>query len=158
MTRAAHVLIGASIAIAAFAGAPPVDAATTHRATEHAAGLPCSLASAAKVRSALGMTVGAAQATRNGPVTVCQFMSGTGLLVRFQTSVSASRFASGRKSFGKQGVSTKTIAGVGSNAYFASIHGTNTLVVLERTTELLITANAPQAKLTALAKLILPSL
>jgi hypothetical protein len=158
MTRAAHVLIVASIAIAGFAGTPAVDAATAQRAAGHATGLSCSLASATRVRSALGITVGPAQVTRNGPVTVCQFRSGTGLLVRFQTSVSASRFASGRKSFGQQGVSTKTIDGVGSKAYSSSIQGTNTIVVLQKTTELLITANAPQTKLVALAKLILPSL
>jgi len=142
------VVIGALIAIAAFAGAPSAQAATPS----------CSLASASRVKSALGVTVAAPQVTKNGPVTVCQFITASALLVRFQTSETTALYTFGRKSFGKHGVSTKTVSGLGTNAYTASIGKLHTLVVLQGKTELLVQGKTPLPKLEALAKLILPTL
>ena len=119
----------------------------------------CSLASAKRVKSAVGLTVASPSVTKNGPVTVCLFTSTPVLLVRFETNETASMFAVGRKGFGQHGEPTKTVNGLGTEAYSSSIGSTsNTIVVLESKTELLITANEPLAKLVALAKLILPSL
>ena len=119
----------------------------------------CNLASAKRVKSALGITVASPSATKNGPVTVCLFASTPELLVRFETNETASLFAVGRKSFGQHGEPTKTVNGLGTEAYSSSTGSTsNTIVVLKNKTELLITANEPLAKLVALAKLILPSL
>jgi hypothetical protein len=142
------VVIGALIAIAAFAGAPSAQAATP----------PCSLASASRVKSALGITVAAPQVTKNGPVTVCQFITASALLVRFQTSETTALYTFGRQSFGKHGVSTKTVSGLGTSAYSARIGELHTLVVLQGKTELLVQGKTPLPKLEALAKLILPTL
>lgn len=149
--------MAALITIAVCAAAPTAATART-RPDARAAGLSCSLASPKLVKSALGLVVGAPVVTRNGPVTVCQFETATGLLVRFETNETASLFAFGRKSFTKQGKPTRTVNGIGAKAYTASIGNTTTIVVLQHTTELLIVAQAPAAKLETLAKLILPSL
>lgn len=157
--RPANVVIGALIAAAAFAGAPSVlAAATPQRLDAHVSSPSCNLASAKRVKSALGITVASPTVTKNRTVTVCQFRSKTGLLVRFQTDESASLFAVGRKSFEKHGEPTKTVNGLGTKAYSASVGGFTTIVVLKDSTELLITANVPRAKIVALAKLILPLL
>ena len=120
----------------------------------------CNLASAKSVKSALGITVRSPSVTKNGPVTVCLFTSTPPLLVRFETNETASLFAFGRKSFGQHGEPTKTVNGLGTQAYSSTLAGgkSNTIVVLKNKTELLITANEPLAKLEALAKLILPSM
>lgn len=123
-----------------------------------AAGPSCNLASPARVKSALGLTVKSPSVTRNGPVTVCLFASAPPLLVRFETNETAALFAIGRKSFAQHSEPTKTVSGLGSQAYSSSIGSTNTIVALTNKTELLITGNEPLAKLVALAKLILPSL
>jgi len=125
-----------------------------------ASGPSCSLASAKRVKSALGLTVGSPSVTKNGPVTVCEFASTSPLLVRFETNESASMFAAGRKGFTQHGEPTKTVSGLGTAAYSSSLAGgkSNTIVVLKDTTELLITGAEPLAKLEALAKLIVPSL
>ena len=142
------VVAGVLIAIAVLAGTASAQAATPS----------CSLASASRVKSALGVTVAAPQVTKNGPVTICQFITASALLVRFQTSETMALYTFGRKSFGKQGVSTKTVSGLGSNAYTASIGGLHSLVVLQGKTELLVQGKTPLQKLEALARLILPSL
>jgi hypothetical protein len=124
-----------------------------------ASGPSCDLASAKRVKSTVGITVGAASVTKNGTVTVCFFASSPPLLVRFQTNETQSLFTVGRKGFGQHGEPTKTVTGIGTEAYSSNIGSTsNTIVVLKGKTELLITANEPLAKLVALAKLILPSL
>jgi hypothetical protein len=158
LSRAANVA-GALIAMAGFAGAPSVLAATTpHRLNAHLTGPSCNLASAKRVKSALGITVASPSVTKNRTVTVCQFRSKLGLLVRFETNESASLFAVGRKSFEKHGEATKTVNGLGTKAYSSSAGGFTTIVVLKNNTELLVTAKVSLAKIVALAKLILPSL
>lgn len=159
LSRATNVVIGVLIAMAGLAGAPSVLAATTpHRLNAQLSGPSCNLASAKRVKSALGITVASPSATKNRTVTVCQFRSKSGLLVRFQTNESASLFAVGRKSFEKHGEPTKTVNGLGAKAYSSSAGGFTTIVVLKNSTELLITANVSLARIVALAKLILPSL
>jgi hypothetical protein len=118
----------------------------------------CSLASPAKVKSALGFGVGAPIVTKNGPVTVCQYVVKTGLIVRFETSETAAMFAFGQKSFATHGEKTKPVSGVGAKAYTSTIGKVITLVVLQGKTELLITASQPLPRLETLAKLIVPSL
>jgi hypothetical protein len=152
-------VIGALVALAGFTGAPSVLGATTpQRLSTHSAGPSCNLASAKRVKSALGITVGAPLVTRNGPVTVCQFMSKTALLVRFQTNETTALFAYGRKSFAQHGELTKPVGGLGTTAYSSTFGGASTIVVLQGKTELLITSTESLAKVEALAKLILPSL
>ena len=159
LSRAANVVIGTLIAMAGLACAPSVLAATTpHRLNAHLSGPLCNLVSAKKVKSALGITVASPSVTKNRTVTVCQFMSNSGLLVRFQTNETASLFAVGRKSFQKHGEATRTVNGLGTKAYSSSAGGSATIVVLEHNTELLVTAKVSLAKIVALAKLILPSL
>lgn len=129
-------------------------------ATAAAASAPtCSLASPARVKTALGITFASASIERNGPVTLCIFAGKAPLLVRFETGETMPLFAAGRKGFGQHGEKTKTVSGLGTAAYSSSIGATsNTIVVLKGRTELLITGSEPLAKLEALAKLILPSL
>lgn len=159
LSRAANVVIGALIAMAVFARAPSVLAATTpHRLSAHLSGSSCNLASAKRVKSALGISVASPSVTKNRTVTVCQFRSNSGLLVRFEADESPSLFAVGRKSFEKHGQATKTVDGLGTRAYSSSAGGFTTIVVLKNNTELLITAKVSLAKVAALAKLILPSL
>jgi hypothetical protein len=149
-----------SRALVAFAAALVAIAGLIAVAPARAAGPPCSIASAKRVKSALGVTiVGPPSVTTNGPVTVCQFRTAnSGLLVRFETHASQSLFAFGRKSFGQHGAPTKTVSGIGTKAYSSSLQGSNTLVVLKNTTELLVTSSISLTKLEALARLILPSL
>jgi hypothetical protein len=157
--RAANLTLGACIAMVGLAGVPSALAApATNRDDAHSAGPSCNLASPSKVKSALGVAVSSPSATNNATITVCQFTTDPGLLVRFETKESASLFALGRKGFQTHGEPTKTVAGLGTEAYSSSIGGTNTIVVLKNTTELLVTASVPLAKVVALAKLILPSL
>jgi hypothetical protein len=156
---ARNVFIGTAFAIAGFAAAPSVlAAATPHRLGAQVSGPSCSLASAKRVKSALGITVASPSVTKNRTVTVCQFRTESGLLVRFETKESASSFALGRKSFEKHGEKTKTVNGLGTKAYSSSAGGFTTIVVLKNSTELLITAKVTLAKDAALARLILPSL
>ena len=110
------------------------------------------------MKSTLSITVASPSVTKNRTVTVCQFRSKSGLLVRFETNESASLFAVGRKSFEKHGEATKTVNGLGTKAYSSSVGGFTTIVVLKNNTELLVTAKVSLAKIVALAKLILPSL
>jgi hypothetical protein len=140
------------------AGAVAVLASATTAAA--VSGPSCALASPTSVKSALGITVGAPSVTKNATVTICEFATAAGLLVRFETSETPSLFAIGRNSFAKHGEPTKTVSGLGTQAYSSTFAGgkSNTIVVLKNTTELLITSSEPLAKLEALAKLILPSL
>lgn len=168
MRVASLAVLAAAIAVSVAAGAgattsrsgarSALAATTPQRLNAQSSGPSCSVASAKKVKAALGITVTAPLVTKNGPVTVCQFMNGTGLLVRFQTSETASLFAAGRKSFAQHGEPTKIVNGVGTKAYSSSIGSTSTIVVLKGKIELLITANVSLPKVVALAKLILPSL
>jgi hypothetical protein len=146
------------VALILATGATAVLATTGAAAAS--SGPSCSLASAKRVKSTLGIAVGSPAVTKNGPVTICEFASASPLLVRFETGESASMFAAGRKGFTKHGEPTKTIRGLGTAAYSSSLAGgkSNTIVVLKNTTELLITGSEPLAKFEALAKLILPSL
>ncbi len=91
-------------------------------------------------------------------MTVCQFRSTSGLLVRFETNETVSLFAVGRRSFEKHGEATKTVNGVGTKAYSSTAGRFTTIVVLKNNTELLVTAKVSLAKIVALVKLILPSL
>jgi hypothetical protein len=120
----------------------------------------CNLVSPKSVKTAIGITVGSPSMTKNATVTVCLFATKSGLLVRFETSETPALFAAGRNSFGQHGEPTKTVNGLGTQAYSSTFAGgkSNTIVVLENKTELLITSSEPLAKLEALAKLILPSL
>ena len=104
------------------------------------------------------LRAGAPLVTRNGPVTVCQFMSKPALLVRFETNETTSLFAAGRKGFVQHGAPTKPVGGLGTTAYSSTFGGASTIVVLQDKTELLITGSSPLPKLETLAKLILPSL
>ena len=170
MRVASLAVLAAAIAVSVAAGAgattsrsgaPSALAATTPQRLNVQSSVPsCSLASARRIKSALGITVTAPLVTKNGPVTVCQFMNvnGTGLLVRFQTSETAALFAAGRNGFAQHGVATKAVRGLGTKAYSSSIGSTSTIVVLKGKIELLITANVSLPKVVALAKLILPSL
>jgi hypothetical protein len=116
--------------------------------------------SAKTIKAAVGVTVRSPVVTKNGPVTVCDFLSATPLLVRFETRENATLFAVGRKGFSQHGEPTKTVGGLGNAAYSSSLAGgkANTIVILKGSTELLITGPEPLPKLETLAKLILPAL
>jgi hypothetical protein len=157
MRGALLVLLAAAIGVCAAAGAGATSS-RPQRLNAHSAGPSCNLASAKRVKSALGITVGAPLVTRNGPVTVCQFMSKPALLVRFETNETTSLFAAGRKGFAQHGEPTKPVHGLGTTAYSSTFAGSSTIVVLQGKTELLILSSASLAKVEALAKLILPSL
>lgn len=157
--RRANAATGAIIALAGFAGTPSALAVTTAQRLNVQSSVPsCNLASARRIKAALGVTVTAPSVTKNGPVTVCQFMTTSGLLVRFETNETAALFAAGRKSFAQHGEPTKTVPGIGTKAYSSSFGSSNTIVVLKGKIELLITSSVSLAKVVALAKLILPSL
>jgi hypothetical protein len=159
LPSAAKVAIGVVIATAGLGGAPSALAGkATLRDNAHSSGPACDLASPARVKSALGLTVASPSLTKNATVTVCQFTTASGLLVRFETNESASLFALGRNGFQQHGEATKTVSGIGTEAYSSSFGGTNTIVVLKNKTELLVTSGVSLAKVVALAKLILPSL
>lgn len=152
------VLGGAALAFASWPACSVALANSGPPTVDAAAGSLCSLASAKRVKATIGPVVSTPSSTSNGPVTVCQFTTPAGLLVRFQRNESSAAFAAAKRSFPKHGEPVKSVNGLGSAAYSSTLAHTNTIVVLQNSTELLIVAAAPLTKVTALAKLILPSL
>ena len=125
----------------------------------------CALVTATMLKSALGATFAKPTSTSNAPVLVCNFRGLDkipSLLVRFQVNESASSFRLARKQFDAHGERTKTVTGIGQAAYSSTLgsgaFATNTLVVLKGSTELLVTAPAPLARVEALARKLLPAL
>jgi hypothetical protein len=124
----------------------------------------CATVSPQLIRSALGLSVPAPQATPNGSVLVCTYGKlGQGqVIVRFQTGDSKPAFAAARKQFDTHGEPTKPFAGLGVPAY-SSVIGSgaylnSTVVALKGSTELLVTAPAPLARVAALVKKTLAAL
>jgi hypothetical protein len=124
-----------------------------------ARGINCGVATPAKVKAALGVTVSSPYRSNAGPVTVCEYKisAKNDLEVRVQTHASAAVFARSRTSLNKLG-GTKTVRGLGSPAYSASFGGANTLVVFKHGVLLELIVKEPLGKIEALAKLVLPSL
>ncbi|MHB8680979.1 MAG: hypothetical protein ACYDA2_02645 [Acidimicrobiales bacterium] len=125
----------------------------------------CGLVSAAEVNAALGTNVGSPSAQPNGSVTVCTYTSSSPIatvIVRFQTGMSMSDFATARAQFDQHGETTTSVSGLGDAAYSSSAgtgqYQQNTIVVLKGSTELLITAPASLDQVEALARQVLPSI
>jgi hypothetical protein len=125
----------------------------------------CATVSPQLIKSSLGLAVPAPQATPNGSVLVCTYgKAGQGkqVIVRFQTGESTPAFAANRKQFDAHGQPTKTFAGLGVPAYSsvlgAGVYLNSTVVALKGSTELLVTAPAPLAKVAALVKKTLAAL
>lgn len=122
----------------------------------------CSTVPASEVNSALGVNVGDPTSAVNGSVTTCTYNGTPGqVIVRFQTGENASTFAAGKAAFAKNGETTTDVSGVGDAAYSSSVGAgqfqTNTIVVLEGSLELLVTAPVTQEDVNALARQILLS-
>lgn len=123
----------------------------------------CSSVPASEVNSALGVNVGSPTSVVNGPVTTCTYNGTPGqVIIRFQTGENASTFAAGKAGFAKNGETTTDVSGLGDAAYSSSVGSgqfqTNTIVVLEGSIELLVTAPVTQEDVNALARQILLSI
>jgi hypothetical protein len=103
----------------------------------------CALAPASEVSAALGISASNPSTTNNSPVTICTYPGGA--LVRFQTGEDAASFAVGEAGFGQHGESVSDVSGLGDAAYSSSIAGSNTLVTLKGSLEILITSSASLA-------------
>jgi hypothetical protein len=95
--------------------------ATTYSSTSQAsapiAGTYCAKAPSTVVGSALGVTAGQLKAWVEGPVTVCSYVGGAEVVVRYQVGESASSFAAQRSAMQHQTVTTLT--GLADGAFFA---------------------------------------
>jgi hypothetical protein len=129
--------------------------------------LSCSLAPAPLVGSALGIPVGMPAPDTNGPVTVCTYMATSGggqVIVRFQTGMTPSSFASNEAQFTANGETTTPVSGLGDEAYSSTTGGgagtpeVNTLVVLKGSTEVLVTAPTAPGAVRSLVEQLLPDL
>jgi hypothetical protein len=126
----------------------------------------CDRVSAADISTTLGLNVGDAEVTRNGPVTVCTYPSageGTSqVIVRFQTGMSSSDLASSRAQFESTDQPTVDVTGLGDAAFSSTIGSgsiqTNTIETIQGGTDLLVTAGAPLTGIETLARHVLESL
>jgi hypothetical protein len=148
----------AAIVVAGLAGIPAAVAVPVKTPN-------CATVSPQLIKSALGLAVPAPQATPNGSVLVCtygQVGQGKQVIVRFQTGESMPAFAAARKQFDAHGEPTKTFAGLGLPAYSSvlgsGVYVNSTVVALKGSTELLVTAPAPLAKVAVLVKKALAAL
>ena len=120
----------------------------------------------ADVQRTLGLAVGAPVSQVTGPVTVCTYTgAGTApstVLVRFATGSTAGSFAAAKAAFAGHQEPTSDVAGLGKAAYSSTLSTgglvQNTIVVLQGSTELLISAPAPLSQVETLARQVLPSL
>jgi hypothetical protein len=121
----------------------------------------CSLVSADQVASTLGVQALGPTSQPNGQVTVCLYASSANpnnTTIRYETGMSASDFTTAQAQFDQNGEKTTPVNGIGDKAYSSSIGSVNTLVVLKGQNEVLISAPASLAKITALANQIVPKL
>jgi hypothetical protein len=117
---------------------------------------------AAKVGSALDMSLKAPSVTGNDVVRVCTYapQDGTGTaLVRLQAGSSATTFAQGKEIFKNSGQTATDETGVGDEAYSSTLSGGSitvyTIVARKGTLEVLVTSPAPLDKAKSLANDIL---
>jgi hypothetical protein len=132
--------------------------------TAHPApGPPCSLASAALVSEKLGFTLTGPNVDRGPAATVCTYDNPTvrsqSATVQLQYLATPASFAKGREGFSGHGEPVAAVAGLGDEAYSASLSVANstssTLVARKGTIEALITTTAPADRLPALMRAIL---
>ena len=125
----------------------------------------CTSVPPATVNSALGKNVTKPERVVNGTVTVCTYKPESGggqVLIRFESGLSKTSFATVQKSFDGNGQPTQALSGLGDAAFTSTIGTgdvtTNTVVVLKGSSSLLITTNAPLDQIEGLAKTVLKKL
>lgn len=121
----------------------------------------CKLVSPKEIKAVLGYEVPKPIVTRRRTVTVCQYEGpAKTATVRFETDESRKTLKRDRAGFESEGEKTKTFTGLGLPAFSSVIPGFQiyTLVVLKGHTTVLVTADAPLAKVAKLVKMILPKI
>jgi hypothetical protein len=133
-------------------------------ATEPATGGPaCTVATAALVSEKLGFTLQGPNVDRGPAATVCTYdnpsMPLQAATIQVQTQATSEGFAKGRDGFATHGEPVTAVAGLGDEAYSASLtvtSTTNTTLVARRgPIEVLITTTAPSDRIPALMTAIL---
>lgn len=128
------------------------------------AGPACTVATAALVGGKLGFTLAAPNVDRGPTATVCTFDSPSdrsqSATIQVQTRATAESFAKGREGFATHGEPVAAVAGLGDEAYTATLtvaKSTNTTLVARKgTIEVLITTTAPADRLRSLMTALLP--
>lgn len=146
-------------------GATETTAAASPTVTAPSAlgGPPCTVATAALVSEKLGFKLSAPNVDRGPAATVCTYDNPTvqsqSATVQLQYQVTPASFAQGREGFSSHGEQVAAVAGLGDEAYSASLSVANitnsTLVARKGSIEVLITTTAPADRLPALMTSIL---
>gem|GEM_PF-4744540 len=145
--------------------APPTSTATATGPT--AAGPPlgpsCTIATAALVSGKLGFPLTGPNVDRGPAVTTCTYDNPSNqtqsATVQIRQQATPASFAAGRNGFASHGEQVVAVAGVGDEAYSATLSMANltdtTLVARQGTEEILITTTAPADRVRALMTAIL---
>ena len=123
----------------------------------------CAVVPAQTVSEVYGRGFGPPQGRSTASVTVCGYLNptnGVSVLVRIEVGATQHTFSAERAQFERHKEHTVTQHGIGTAAYSVVLGTrrlqTSTIVVLEGSTELLVTGTGALAKAVALARMVLP--
>ena len=123
----------------------------------------CAVVPAQAVSEVYGRGFGPPQGRSTASVTVCGYLNpanGVSVLVRIEVDTTQQAFSAERAQFDRHKEHTVTQHGIGAAAYSVVLGTgrvqTSTIVVLEGSTELLVTGTGALAKAVALARKVLP--
>ncbi|MGO8874061.1 MAG: hypothetical protein ACLQPH_22160 [Acidimicrobiales bacterium] len=130
---------------------------TAHSAT--AFGPDCRLLSTSAVKAMMGTTVESPRSQVQGPATVCTYRAADpaqSVIIRYDSGVNETSFASDRAIFTSKGYHVGQILGLGDEAYYATTspadHTVNTVVVRQGSDQVLVTGTATLSRAAALAR------
>jgi hypothetical protein len=140
-----------------------LDPSATAATAGAAAGPPCTLATAALVSQKLGFVLTGPNVDRGPAATICTYDNPSNqaqsATVQVTTGATAASFATGRRGFAGHGEIVADAAGLGDEAYSATLTVGNvtntTLVARKGGNEVLITTTAPAERIPALMTAIL---
>jgi len=155
---------GGAKAESSTATAPATTQTTAAAEPAPSGGPECTLATPALVGEQLGFTLTAPNVDRGPTATVCTYDSPSDrsqtATIQVQTRATAESFARGREGFATHGEPVTAVAGLGDEAYTASLtvaRSTNTTLVARKgNIEVLITTTAPADRVQRLMTALLP--
>ncbi len=142
---------------------PALSATTTGPAAASDHPPSCAVVPAQTVGGVYGRGFGPPQSRSTGSVTVCSYLNpanGVFVLVRIEVGTTREMFSAERAQFDRHKEHTVTQHGIGTEAYSVVLGTakvqTSTVVVLEGSTELLVSGTGPLTKAFTLARKVLP--
>jgi hypothetical protein len=141
----------------------PSASASTSSTAPVVAGPQCTVATAALVGARLGFTLTGPNIDRGPAATICTYDNPSNqsqsATVQITTGATPAGFANGRRGFAGHGETVSDVAGLGDEAYSATLSVANvtntTLVVRKGSNEVLITTTAPADRVPALMTAVL---